>query len=361
MFNMKDYLQLIINPGSTSTKIAVFKNKEELFTETIRHSAEVISKYKKIADQLEFRKNMILDFLKEKNIDVKDLSAIVGRGGLLKPLEGGTYEISGTMCEELKAAKNGEHASNLAAIISKDISDSNGGIPCFISDPVVVDEMIPEARPTGILSIQRKSILHALNQKAIARKAAAMDGKKYSDCNYIVAHLGGGISVGAHRKGRIIDTNNALDGDGPITPERAGTIPAGDLAKLCFSGEYTLDEVKKMLTGKGGCVALLGTNDGREMEKNIEDGDEKTIKIIKAMAYTIAKSIGERAVALKGEIDAILLTGSMAYMKPLVDWIKEWISFLAPVKVFAGENEMISLAEAGLRVLQGEEDAKEYK
>lgn len=358
---MKDYLQLIINPGSTSTKIAVFKNKDELFTETIRHSADEISKYKKIADQFEFRKNMILGFLKEKKINVTDLSAIVGRGGLLKPLEGGTYKINDMMCEELKSAKNGEHASNLAAIIAKDISDSNGNIPCFISDPVVVDELIPEARPTGIPEIERKSILHALNQKAIARKASATDGKKYSECNYIVAHLGGGISVGAHQKGRIIDTNNALDGDGPITPERAGTIPAGDLAKLCFSGKYTLDQVKKMLTGKGGCVAQLGTNDGREMEKNIEEGDEKTIKIIKAMAYTIAKCIGERAIALKGEIDAILLTGSMAYMKPLVDWIKEWVSFLAPVKVFAGENEMISLAEAGLRVLQGEENPKEYK
>ncbi len=357
---MKEYTQLIINPGSTSTKIAVYKNDAEQFTETIRHSVEEISKFKKIADQFEFRKNMILNFLKEKGIDVTDLDAIVGRGGLLKPLEGGTYEINNEMVDWLKNAKNGEHASNLAAIIAKDISDNYNGIPCFISDPVVVDEMIPEARPTGIPSINRKSILHALNQKATARKAAKELGKKYEDCNFIVGHLGGGISIGAHRKGRIIDTNNALDGDGPITPERAGTIPAGDLAKLCFSGDYTLNEVKKMLTGKGGLVAHLGTNDGREMEDKVIKGDEKVINIIKAQAFTIAKCIGERAIGLKGDIDAIVLTGSMCYFKELVDWIKEWVSFLAPIKVYPGENEMESLAEAGLRVLKGEEQPKKY-
>ncbi|MFW5799434.1 MAG: butyrate kinase, partial [Spirochaetota bacterium] len=269
--------------------------------------------------------------------------------------------INDTMCKELKAAENGEHASNLAAIIAKDISDNNNNIPCFISDPVVVDEMIPEARPTGIPEIKRKSILHALNQKAIARKAAADMGKKYHESNFVVAHLGGGISIGSHRKGRIIDTNNALDGDGPFTPERAGTIPAGSLVKMCYGGEYTQEEMKKKLTGKGGLVALLGTNDGREIEKNYDDGDEETIRIVKAMAYTIAKVIGERAVALKGDIDAILLTGSMAYMGPLVDLIKDWISFLGDVKVYAGENEMVSLAEAGLRILKGEEEAKEYK
>ncbi len=358
---MKEYLQLIINPGSTSTKIAVFKNEEDLFTETIRHNVDEISKFNKIADQFEFRKTMILDFLKEKGIDVKSLSAIVGRGGLLKPLLGGTYKINNDMCVELKEAKNGEHASNLAALISKSISDANGGIPCFISDPVVVDEMIPEARPTGIPEIERKSILHALNQKAIARKASYEVGKKYNECNYIVVHLGGGISIGAHRKGKIIDTNNALDGEGPITPERAGTLPAGSFAELCFSGKYTLAQIKKKLTGQGGLVAHLGTNDGRELEKMINEGNEKATAITKAMAYTIAKCIGERAISLKGEIDAILITGSMAYFKQLVEWIKEWVSFLAPVKVYPGENEMISLAEAGLRVLRGEEEALDYK
>lgn len=358
---MKEHLQLIINPGSTSTKIAVFKDKQNLFTETIRHSSEELSDFKKIADQFEFRKKMIMEFLEQKGIKVGELSAIVGRGGLLTPLEGGTYIINDEMCDELKSAKNGEHASNLAAIIAKDISQANNNIPCYISDPVVVDELIPEARPTGIPQIERKSILHALNQKAIARKASIEVGKNYEDCNYIVAHLGGGISVGAHRRGKIIDTNNALDGDGPITPERAGTIPAGDLAKICFSGDYTLDKIKKMLTGKGGLVAHLGTNDGREIEEMINNGDEKAANLIRAMAFSIAKCIGERAIGLKGEIDAILLTGSMAYFKQLVEWIKEWVSFLAPVKIYPGENEMVSLAEAGLRVLTGEEKAKEYK
>ncbi len=356
---MKEFTQLIINPGSTSTKIAIYKNDKEVFTDTIRHSAEEISKYSKIADQFKFRKDIILDFLEDKGIHVKDLDSIVGRGGLLKPLEGGTYKINDVMVDWLKNAKNGEHASNLAAIIAKDISDNHGGIPCFISDPVVVDEMIPEARPTGIPEIERKSILHALNQKATARKAATELGKKYNECNFIVAHLGGGISIGAHRKGRIIDTNNALDGDGPITPERAGTIPAGDLAKLCFSGKYELNQIKKMLTGKGGLVAHLGTNDGREIEKVIHE-DDKTERIIRAQAYTIAKCIGERAVGLKGKVDAILLTGSMCYFKQLVEWIQEWISFIAPVKVYPGENEMESLAEAGFRVLNGEEEPKEY-
>ncbi len=358
---MKDYKQLIINPGSTSTKISVYKNDENLFTETIRHSSDEIAKYKNIADQFEFRKDLILEFLNSKGIKINELDAIVGRGGLLKPLEGGTYNINDAMVEWLKGAKNGEHASNLAAMIAKDMSDNNGKIPCFIADPVVVDEMIPEARPTGIPEIERESILHALNQKATARKAASDMGKKYEDCNFIVAHLGGGISVGAHRKGKIIDTNNALDGDGPITPERAGTIPAGSLAKLCFSGKYTHAQVKKMLTGKGGLVAHLGSNDGREIEKMMKNGDEKAIAAVKAQAFSIAKCIGERAVGLQGKIDAIVLTGSMAYLKQLVDWIEEWVGFLAPVKVYAGENEMQSLAESGLRVLRGEESAKEYK
>lgn len=358
---MKDYLQLIINPGSTSTKIAVFKNGENLFTETIRHSVDKLAGFKKIADQFEFRKDMILDFIKGKGIKIEDLDAIVARGGLLKPLEGGTYKINNAMCEELKVAKNGEHASNLGAIIAKNISDNYSGIPCFITDPVVVDEMIPEARYTGIPSIPRKSILHALNQKAIGRKAAKDLGKKYEECNFIVVHLGGGISIGAHQKGRIIDTNNALNGDGPITPERAGTIPAGGLVEMCFSGEWTQEEIKKKLTGKGGLVAYLDSNDGREIEDMVEKGDKKAIDIVKSMAYTIAKSIGERAITLKGDIDAVLISGSMAYFKQLINWIKEWVSFLGTIKLYPGENEMVSLAESGLRILKKEEKAKKYK
>lgn len=358
---MKDFLQLIINPGSTSTKIAIYKNNEELFTETIRHSVDKISKFKKIADQFEFRRDMILDFLNKKSIDINELDGIVARGGLLKPLEGGTYKINKTMCYELESASNGEHASNLGAIIANSISEKAGNIPSFITDPVVVDEMIPEARLTGISEINRKSILHALNQKAIARKVAVEISKKYDDCNLIVAHLGGGISIGAHYKGKIIDTNNALNGDGPITPERAGSVPAGDLVDLCFSGNFTQNEIKKKLTGKGGLVAHLGTNDGREIENMVNSGDEKAIKVVKAMAYTIAKCIGERAVSLKGKVDAIAITGSMAYFKKLIEWITEYVSFIAPIILQPGENEMKSLAESGLRVLKNEEQAKDYK
>ena len=354
------YRLLIINPGSTSTKIAIYDNEKPVFEETLRHSNEELAPYATIFDQYEFRKNVILDTLNAKGINITKLSAVIGRGGLLKPLEGGTYRVNGRMLEDLKTGVSGQHASNLGGIIANEIA-SQLNIPAFIVDPVVVDEMEDIARVSGMPEIDRISLLHALNQKAVAKRAAKELGKDYGDVNLIVAHMGGGVSVGAHKKGRIIDVNNALDGEGPMSPERAGTLPIGSLLKLCFSGQYTEEEIKKKLVGKGGLVAHLGTNDGREVVKRIEAGDKKAELVYSAMAYQVAKEIGSCAVVLGGDIDAICLTGGLAYDKMLTRWIEERVSFLAKVLMFPGEDEMIALAQGGLRILNGEEEAKEYK
>ncbi|CCC57671.1 MULTISPECIES: butyrate kinase [Caloramator] len=354
------FRMLVINPGSTSTKIAVFDDLNPVFVETLRHSSEELAPYNTIFEQYEFRKNVILSALKEKNVPIESLNAVVGRGGLLKPIEGGTYNVNEKMIEDLKIGVQGQHASNLGGVIAYEIAKSVN-IPAFIVDPVVVDEMDEIARISGMPEIQRKSIFHALNQKAVAKRYAKEHGKKYEELNLIVAHLGGGISVGAHRKGRVVDVNNALDGEGPFSPERTGSLPVGDLVKLCFSGKYTLDEIKKKITGKGGLMAYFGTNDARDVEKMMNEGNKEAELVYKAMAYQVAKEIGMCATVLKGEVDAIILTGGLAYGKTFVEWIKERISFIAPVVVYPGEDEMLALAEGGLRVLRGEEIAKEYK
>lgn len=354
------YRILAINPGSTSTKIAIYDDEKPVLETTLRHPAEEINKYDKIYDQYEFRKNVILDTLNEKGINLTKLNAVVGRGGLLKPIKGGTYAVNEKMLEDLKVGVLGEHASNLGGILAHEIA-SKLNIPSFIVDPVVVDEMEDVARISGMPEIERKSIFHALNQKAVARRAAKEKEKTYEEMNLVVAHLGGGISVGAHEKGRVIDVNNALDGEGPFSPERSGGLPVGDLAKLCFSGKYALDDIKKKIKGKGGLVAYLGTNDGREVVKMIENGDEKAELVYKAMAYQVAKEIGSCAAVLKGKVDAIVITGGIAYDNMFVSWIKERVGFIADVLVYPGEDEMIALAEGGLRVLRGEEKAQEYK
>ncbi|WP_331488029.1 butyrate kinase [Caminicella sporogenes] len=354
------YRILAINPGSTSTKIAIFDNEKPILETTLRHPAEEINKFEKIYDQYEFRKNVILDTLNEKGINLTKLNAVVGRGGLLKPIKGGTYSVNEKMIEDLKMGVLGEHASNLGGILAYEIA-SNLNIPAFIVDPVVVDEMQDVARISGMPEIERRSIFHALNQKAVARRAAKEKGKKYEEMNIIVAHLGGGISVGAHQNGRVIDVNNALDGEGPFSPERAGGLPVGDLAKLCFSGRYTLDEIKKKIKGKGGLVAYLGTNDGREVVKMIKNGDKKAELVYKAMAYQVSKEIGSCAAVLKGNIDAIVITGGIAYDEMFVSWIKERVGFIGEIIVYPGEDEMKALAEGGLRVLRGEEKPQEYK
>ncbi|HEX9025205.1 MAG TPA: butyrate kinase [Clostridium sp.] len=351
---------LIINPGSTSTKLAIYEDERELFEKTLRHSSEDIGKFKHIAEQQSFRTELILKILQDNKIEIKEMDAVVGRGGLLKPIISGTYNVNDKMLKDLKENVQGEHASNLGAIIANEIANSIDK-PAFIVDPVVVDEMEELARVSGMPEIPRKSIFHALNQKAVAKRYAKESSKKYEDINIIVVHMGGGVSVGAHKNGKIVDVNNCLDGDGPFSPERSGGVPVGDLVRLCFSGKYTLAEVLKKITGKGGFVAYLDTNDARIVEKAALEGDPKAKLIHDAMGYQVAKSIGAAAAVLSGKVDAIILTGGMAYGKPIVDVISKKVAFIAPIVVYPGEDEMLALAQGVIRVLNGDEEVREYK
>ncbi len=351
---------LVINPGSTSTKIAIFDGEKPIFEKTVRHTSEELKQFPHIADQYEFRMKKILEALQESHFSLEDFDAFGARGGLLHPLPSGTYIVNDDMLKDLKEARYGEHASALGAIIAKVFADKTGK-KAYIVDPVIVDEMIPIAKISGLKGIERKAIWHALNQKATARKLAKDLGKKYEEVNLVIAHLGGGISVAAHRKGKTIDVNNALNGDGPFSPERAGELPTVSLAKLCYSGEYTFEEMKKNLAGRGGLVSHLGTNSAIEVEKRIAEGDAHAKLIYEAMAYQIAKYIGQMAAVLEGKVDAIGITGGVAHSEMLVDWIKERVSFIAPVKVYPGENEMEAIAQGVLRVLRGEETEKVYE
>ncbi|NRT36720.1 butyrate kinase [Clostridium beijerinckii] len=351
---------LIINPGSTSTKIAVYEGEKEIFEETLRHSSEEIGKFKYVVDQQSFRTDVILKILEDNKINITEMDAIVGRGGLLKPIVSGTYSVNDNMLKDLKENVQGEHASNLGAIIANEIARSINK-PAFTVDPVVVDEMEDIARLSGVPELPRKSIFHALNQKAVAKRYAQENMKNYEDINVIVAHMGGGVSVGAHKNGRIIDVNNALDGEGAFSPERSGGIPSGDLARMCFSEEYTLEEILKKITGKGGFVAYLDTNDGRIVRQLASEGDMKAKLVYEAMGYQVAKDIGAAAAVLCGKVDAIILTGGIAYEKMMVDIIKEKVEFIAPITVYPGEDEMLALAQGALRVLNGQEEVKEYK
>lgn len=355
---MKRLRLLIINPGSTSTKIAVFNDNELYFEKNLRHTTEEIRQFKQVADQLLFRLELITESLHEANISLESLDCVIGRGGLLRPLCGGTYRVNEVMCRELLGNVKREHASNLGALIAKRIADSQG-IPAYIVDPVVVDEMEPIARVAGTKGIERVSIFHALNQKAVARKAAATVNRKYEDCNMIVAHLGGGISVGAHQKGLVIDVNNALDGEGPFSAERSGGLPVCSIIDMCYSG-LSRNDVYKSIVGKGGLIGYLNTNDARVVERLISQGNEEAKLIYEAMAYQVAKEIGSCAAVLKGRVDLIVLTGGIAYSQMLTQWIKERVEFIAPVVIIAGEDEMSALAEGGLRVLKGLEASKEY-
>lgn len=352
-------LLLIINPGSTSTKVALFENQTQLIKKTINHDPVTLKQFKRMIDQYDFRKQTILDFLKESNVNLNHLTAVVGRGGLLKPLASGTYLVNDQMKQDLQNAIRGEHASNLGALIASAIAEPLH-IPAYIVDPVVVDEMHDLARYTGMKDIQRVSTFHALNQKAVAKRAALDMGKPYDSLNLIVAHLGGGISVGSHQKGKVIDVNNALDGDGPMSPERSGSVPLGPLYKMCFSGAYTLDQIKRMNYGEGGMVAYLGTNDGIEIMKKIKSGDELASKIHEVMCYQISKEIGAASTVLKGQVDAIILTGGFAYNTLTTDLIKSRVDFIAPVLIYPGEDEMLALAEGALRVIHHEEEVKVY-
>ncbi len=355
----RSYRLLIINPGSTSTKVALFNNRTQLFENILRHSAEEIERFGNIHEQFEFRKGIILEALKNNNTDPKSLDAIVARGGNMKPVAGGTYRINEAMLRDLRRGVMGEHASNLAASLAYNMAERLG-IPSYVVDPVVVDELDDLARFSGLPGIRRKAKDHPLNQRAAARRAAAELRGKYDESNFLVAHLGGGISVGVHKNGRIVDVNNVLDGDGPFSPERTGALPVGSLITLCYSGDFTLEEMRRKITGGGGLVAYLGTNDGREIRRRIERGDGYAKKVYQAMAYQISKEIAAGAAVLFGDVDAIVLTGGLAHDDMLVNWIRERVSFIAKVMVYPGEFEMSALAEGVLRVFKGEEGEKIY-
>lgn len=350
---------LIINPGSTSTKIGVFEDETLLFEETLRHSTEEISKYASIIDQKDFRKDIIVNFLKEKDFDIKSLNVIVGRGGMLKPIPGGTYAVSDDLLEDLKIGKQGQHASNLGGILAKEIGDSIG-VPSYIVDPVVVDELCPIARYSGVPELPRVSVFHALNQKAVAKRYAKETGKAYDSLRLIVVHMGGGVSVGAHEYGKVIDVFNALDGDGAFSPERAGGVPSGALINMCFSGKYSRDEVYKKICGKGGFNAYLGTNDMRDVEKMVEGGDTNAKEIRDAFIFQVTKDIGSMACVLNGKVDQIIVTGGIAYDKAVVSALKEKAEWIAPFTVYPGEDELLALAQGALRVMNGEEEAMVY-
>ena len=350
---------LIINPGSTSTKIGVFEDETLLFEETLRHSTEEIAQYASIVDQKDFRKDIIINLLKEKDFDINSLNMVVGRGGMLKPIPGGTYAVSDDLLEDLKIGKQGQHASNLGGILAREIGDSIG-VPSYIVDPVVVDELAPIARYSGVPELPRTSVFHALNQKAVAKRYAKEAGKAYDSLNLIVVHMGGGVSVGAHKQGKVVDVFNALDGDGAFSPERAGAVPSGALIKMCFSGQYTEKEVYKKIVGGGGFNAYCGTNDMRDVEKMVADGDAKATEVRDAFIMQVAKDIGSMACVLKGKVDQIIVTGGIAYDKAVVDGLKERAGFIAPMTVYPGEDELLALVQGGLRVLNGEEKAMVY-
>ena len=353
------YKILSINPGSTSTKIACYEDEHLVFEHTIRHTGDELKQYKKIFEQYEFRKNVILNSLKERGIATTDLSAVVGRGGLLRPIESGVYEVNDEMIADLKSSVGGEHASNLGGVIAREIANSISGCRAFIADPVVVDELQDVARISGLPQIPRRPTFHALNHKAIARKYAADNGTSYEKLNLVIAHLGGGISVAAHHQGRVVDTSQALDGYGPFSPERAGTLDAGLLVRMCFSGDYEQTEILKMLCGKGGLMAHLGINEAHIAAQRANEGDEKAKLILEAMSYTIAKEIGAMHVVLEGKTDAIILTGGIAHNKFVVDFVEKMVSSLSKFVLYPGEDELGALAMSGLRILRGEK-AKKY-
>ncbi len=350
---------LIINPGSTSTKIGVFEDETLLFEETLRHSTEEISQYASIVDQKDFRKKIITDLLTEKNFDMKSLNVVVGRGGMLKPIPGGTYAVTDALLSDLKTGVQGQHASNLGGILAREIGDEIGA-PSYIVDPVVVDELNPVARYSGVPELPRVSVFHALNQKAVAKRYAKESGKAYESLRLIVVHMGGGVSVGAHEGGRIVDVFNALDGDGAFSPERAGGVPSGALIKMCFSGEYTEKEVYSKIVGKGGFNAYLGTNDMREVNKMAATGDQAAIDAKAAFLYQVAKDMGSMACVLKGKVDRIIVTGGIAYNADVIDALKDYAGWIAPFTVYPGEDELLALTQGALRVLNGEEKAMEY-
>lgn len=357
---------LVINTGSTSTKIGFYDAGELLFEKNLTHSAEEVAQYKSVMDQGDMRRKAITDFLDEKGIVLGSIDIVMARGGLITPIKTGVYEVNQDMRDALMSGKDGVHACNLSALIADDIAAEvrsrrgDGSCKAFIADPPMADEMLPEVKVGGIPEFERKTLFHALNSRAMVRRYARSIGKTNKDVTVIVAHMGGGSSVSLHRNGQVIDTTDALGGDGPISPERAGTVPGFPLVEMCFSGKYTKDEVKKKLVGKGGAVAYFGTNDMREIIARAEAGDKDCEVFLKGFAVSVAKYIGSLATVVGGKVDAIVLTGGIAHAKTIAADIRERVEFIAPVEVYAGENELESLAENGYGILAGEFDIRQY-
>lgn len=359
---------LVINPGSTSTKVALFNGAEKIAEKSASHSSEDLNSFEHLLDQLFFREAVIRRFLREHNWRIEDLNAVVGRGGMLHSLDGGIYEVGAGMLADLRSGRYGEHASNLGAALAREIAD-RADCPAFIVDPIVVDELDCPARLSGHPEIPRKSVFHALNQRSVARLVAEKSGKSYESSRYIVAHMGGGITVGAHRDGKVIDVNNGLDGDGPFSPERTGSLPSGQLVSLCFRSGKPEDEIRRMIKGSGGVVAYRGTHDIRELIRQLEEDPTATPSdsdpfpasvVFEALCRQIAQAICAHGATLEGEIDAVILTGGMAYSPLVVEKLSSMCGWMAPIEVVPGEREMEALAEGALRVLRGDEKAKEY-
>ncbi len=345
-------LILVINPGSTSTKVGIFNGIELVLEQNLHHSNEELAPFDAIIEQIAFRTALIKKFIIDNKYTLTDFSVIMARGGMIKPLKAGIYQVNEVMIHDLKTTSK-QHASNLAGLIANDLVQGLD-IKAFIADPVVVDELADEARYTGHPLFPKASIFHALNQKSVAKRFAKEKGKKYEELNLIVAHLGGGVSVGAHKKGRVIDVNQALDGDGPFSPERSGNLPMGDVIKLAYSGTYSEKELHSMIVGKGGVSAYLNTNDMRVVEDLIANGDKKALAVLTAMAYQIAKEIGALSVVLEGDVDGIVLTGGVAYTKYLTNYIAHKTNFIAETTVYPGEDELLALAQNGVAVLEDE-------
>lgn len=351
---------LVINPGSTSTKIAVYEGEKEVFGKTLRHAAEELAAYETLADQRGFRRSLVMEALEEHGLHLDSMAAIACRGGLLRPIPSGTYRINERMVEECVEERQGSHASNLGAMIGYEMERSTG-IPAYVVDPPSVDELAPEAIYSGHPLIRRVSLFHALNQKAVARHYAAETHRRYQDLNLVVCHMGGGISVGAHSKGKIVDTQDAVGGEGPFSPGRAGSMPVNQIVKLCFSGKYTQEEIMEMLVSKGGMYAYAGTTSVRELQERAGSGEEEVRRLLDAFCYQVAKEIGAMSACLKGRVDQIIFTGGIAYSESLTAKLREAVEWIAPVTIYPGEDEMLALAQGALRVLRGEEAAKEYR
>ena len=363
-------LLLVVNTGSTSTKIAVYDSGEKLFEKNLTHTAEEISQYGSVMDQTPMRRDAIIDFLYEKGVALESIDIAMARGGLITPIRTGVYEVNQDMRDALMAAKEGAHACNLSALIADDIAvmvnearEAKGmeaRCRAFIADPPMADEMLPEVKVGGLPEFPRRTLFHALNSRAMVRRYARGVGKTNKEVTVIVAHMGGGSSVSLHRNGLVIDTNDALGGDGPISPERAGSVPAFPLVEKCFSGKWTKEQIKKRLVGRGGAVAYFGTNDLREVAARANAGETECDTFLRGYCVSVAKYIASLSAVVCGEVDAIILTGGIAHNAAIVEDITRRVRFIAPVEVYAGENELESLAENGYGILAGEFEIKYY-